>query len=142
MSRALVVRARFAQLAVLATLAGAASALVWAVYGALGRDPMSARFVLAVAAAALLATAVNLTLGYVATPCWQQVGTVATIMLVAAVVAVPIARGADFFDGTTELDAFLYGGPIPAVTVLAAAAVVALTVGSRLAERAYLRLDL
>ncbi|GAB95735.1 hypothetical protein BJY21_001275 [Kineosphaera limosa] len=143
LTRAELVRARFVHVTLLAVGLAMATGAVGLVWHGLGRDLTQARLVLAMIAAMLLICAVSLTLRYSSWKRWHQTGSLATLaVVIALIVAVPLSRGADFWSGTAELDAWLYGGPIPPVLVFAGAAVAVLVAGCRLAERAFARTDL
>lgn len=90
-------------------------------------------------AAVVTVSAVRLTLGYCASPAWQQAVTVTLIGLLMGIGTVPFVGGVDLSDSTRGLVDLLYSGPVP--LVLAVAAVAALVIGCRLAERAHARTD-
>lgn len=136
------VRARYVSVVLTSVVVVLGTGVVGAIWWATGRDLASARGMVAVTLATLAVAAVNLTLGYTSSARTQQFGLVLMALLVAGVGVVPALRGADFWGGMAELDAWLFGGPVPPVLVFAIVSVVVLVGGCRVAERAYVRADL
>lgn len=138
--RAEAVRARYLGLAGTAGVVLAATGVVVLAWSALGWNLATALVVPPLVAAVVTVSAVRLTLGYCASPAWQQAVTVTLIGLLMGIGTVPFVGGADLSDSTRGLVDLLYSGPVP--LVLAVAAVAALVIGCRLAERAHARTDL
>lgn len=136
------VRARYLSLAGAAALVLVATGVVAGLWSALGRDLSTALVVPPLVAAIVAVCAVRLTLGYCASPAWQQGVTATLVGLVMSIGLLPFLGGADLTDSTRGLVGLLYDGAVPLALVLALAALAALLIGYRFAAAAHARTDL